>query len=82
VPLRSIPQRAAKRLVVADFPRRAGAVLQSPRVEIMPKRGDSEWRQFLCVEASNILDAAINLAPGQKHRMAAGLALRLRSVEG
>jgi D-hexose-6-phosphate mutarotase len=57
-------------------------VLQSPRVEIMPKRGDSEWRQFLCVEASNILDAAINLAPGQKHRMAAGLALRLRSVEG
>jgi glucose-6-phosphate 1-epimerase len=33
--------------------------------------GDGEWRQFLCVEASNILDAAINLAPGQEHRMAA-----------
>ena len=25
--------------------------------------GEGEWRQFLCVEASNILDAAINLAP-------------------
>jgi glucose-6-phosphate 1-epimerase len=33
--------------------------------------GEGEWRQFLCVEASNILDAAINLAPGQEHRMAA-----------
>jgi len=48
----------------------------------MPKQGDSEWRQFLCLEASNILDAAINLAPGQKHSVAAGLALRLRPVEG
>ena len=37
--------------------------------------GDGEWRQFLCVEASNILDAAIRLAPGQEHRMAAVLAV-------
>lgn len=35
--------------------------------------GDGEWRQFLCVEASNILDAAIHLAPGQEHRMTAVL---------
>jgi glucose-6-phosphate 1-epimerase len=35
--------------------------------------GDGEWRQFLCVEASNIMDAAIHLAPGQKHGMAAVL---------
>jgi glucose-6-phosphate 1-epimerase len=33
--------------------------------------GDGEWTQFLCVEASNIMDAAIHLAPGQEHRMAA-----------
>jgi glucose-6-phosphate 1-epimerase len=33
--------------------------------------GDGEWRQFVCVEASNILDAAIHLAPGQEHRMSA-----------
>jgi glucose-6-phosphate 1-epimerase len=33
--------------------------------------GNDEWTQFLCVEASNILNAAINLAPGQEHRMTA-----------
>jgi glucose-6-phosphate 1-epimerase len=33
--------------------------------------GDGEWRQFLCVEASNILDAAVSLAPGQAHTMGA-----------
>jgi len=37
--------------------------------------GDGEWMQFICVEASNILDAAINLAPGQQHRMAAVLSV-------
>jgi glucose-6-phosphate 1-epimerase len=37
--------------------------------------GEGEWRRFLCVEASNILDAAINLAPGKEHRMAAVLAV-------
>jgi glucose-6-phosphate 1-epimerase len=35
--------------------------------------GDGEWSRFLCVEASNILDAAIQLAPGHEHRMAAVL---------
>ncbi len=37
----------------------------------MPDLGKDEWTQFLCVEASNILDAAVNLAPGQEHRMTA-----------
>jgi glucose-6-phosphate 1-epimerase len=35
--------------------------------------GDGEWAQFLCVEASNIMDSAIHLAPGEEHRMAAVL---------
>jgi glucose-6-phosphate 1-epimerase len=35
--------------------------------------GDGEWKQFLCVEASNIMDAAIHLAPGEEHRMGAVL---------
>jgi glucose-6-phosphate 1-epimerase len=39
--------------------------------------GDREWRQFLCVEASDILSAAINLAPGQEHRMAAVLSVEM-----
>lgn len=33
--------------------------------------GEGEWTQFLCVEASNILDASIALAPGEKHTMTA-----------
>jgi len=37
--------------------------------------GDGEWKQFLCVEASNILGATIDLAPGQEHSMAAVLRL-------
>ena len=37
--------------------------------------GDGEWAQFLCVEASNILGAAINLAPGREHRMTAVLSV-------
>jgi glucose-6-phosphate 1-epimerase len=37
--------------------------------------GDGEWKQFVCVEASNILDAAIHLAPSQQHRMIAFLSV-------
>lgn len=37
--------------------------------------GDGEWKQFLCVEASNIIDDAVNLAPGQKHTMSALLSV-------
>jgi glucose-6-phosphate 1-epimerase len=35
--------------------------------------GESEWKHFVCVEASNILGAAVNLAPGQEHKMTAVL---------
>ena len=37
--------------------------------------GNDEWTQFLCVEASNILDAAVNLEPRQEHRMTAILSV-------
>ncbi len=33
--------------------------------------GDDEWRQFACVEASNILGSAILLERGKEHRMQA-----------
>ena len=35
--------------------------------------GDDEWRQMACVEASNILQAAVSLAPGEEHTMSATL---------
>jgi glucose-6-phosphate 1-epimerase len=31
--------------------------------------GDDEWRSMACVEASNIRDFAVELAPGQQHTM-------------
>jgi len=33
--------------------------------------GDGQWTQFLCVEASNILESAVTLAPGEQHKMTA-----------
>lgn len=37
--------------------------------------GGNEWKQFLCVEASNIMGAAVTLAPGQEHTMSAVLSV-------
>ena len=37
--------------------------------------GEDEWKQFLCVEASNIIGAAVTLAPGQEHTMSALLSV-------
>jgi len=37
--------------------------------------GEGEWRQFLCVEACNIMGAAVTLAPGQEHTISAVLSV-------
>jgi glucose-6-phosphate 1-epimerase len=37
--------------------------------------GDDEWRNMACVEASNILSAAVTLAPGEAHTMRATLSV-------
>jgi len=34
---------------------------------------DDEWKQFLCVEASNVLTASVTLRPGEEHKMTAVL---------
>ena len=49
-------------------------VVWSPWIEkarTMPDFGDAEWKQMLCIEASNVSDFAVELAPGQQHRMRA-----------
>jgi glucose-6-phosphate 1-epimerase len=33
--------------------------------------GDAEWMQMVCVETSNVADFAVELAPGQQHKMQA-----------
>jgi glucose-6-phosphate 1-epimerase len=37
--------------------------------------GNKEWRRMTCVEACNILGAAVRLGPGQKHTMTATLSV-------
>jgi D-hexose-6-phosphate mutarotase len=34
-----------------------------------------EWKQFLCVEASNIIETAVTLAPHEEHKMSAVLSV-------
>lgn len=36
--------------------------------------GDDEWRQFACIEASNVLGCSATVAPGETHTLAAELA--------
>jgi D-hexose-6-phosphate mutarotase len=33
--------------------------------------GDAEWMQMVCIETSNVSNSAVELAPGQQHRMKA-----------
>ncbi len=33
--------------------------------------GDAEWMRMVCIESSNVSDFAVELAPGQQHKMQA-----------
>ena len=44
--------------------------------------GDREWTAMVCVEAANVLDAAVSLAPGQSHTLTQHLAVRPGAQEG
>ncbi|MGB7555634.1 MAG: D-hexose-6-phosphate mutarotase [Candidatus Korobacteraceae bacterium] len=49
-------------------------VVWNPWIEgakALPDLGDDEWTQMFCVEASNVLDYAVEVAPGKQHRLAA-----------
>lgn len=37
--------------------------------------GEGEWKQFFCVEASNIIGAAVTVAPAQEHTISAVLSV-------
>jgi glucose-6-phosphate 1-epimerase len=41
------------------------------KAKAMADLGDDEWAQMLCVETSNVLDFAVEVAPGAQHRMSA-----------
>jgi glucose-6-phosphate 1-epimerase len=45
--------------------------------EALGDLGDGEWQRFLCVEASNIMNSAVALAPRQEHKMTAALSVEI-----
>jgi glucose-6-phosphate 1-epimerase len=61
-------QKANSRTTVVWNPWRDGA-------SRLRDLGEGEWQQFLCVEASNIMDAAVTLAPGQEHTITAAVSV-------
>ena len=49
-------------------------VVWNPWVEkahSLPDFADDEWMQMICIETSNVSDFAVDLAPGQEHKMKA-----------
>ena len=61
-------QKTNSRTTVVWNPWREGAAK-------MQDLGDGEWERFLCVEASNIMSAAVTLEPGQEHKVTALLSI-------
>jgi glucose-6-phosphate 1-epimerase len=52
------------------------AVVWNPwaaKAKALSDLGDAEWRQMICIEASNVGAFAVELPPGQEHRMKATL---------
>jgi glucose-6-phosphate 1-epimerase len=41
------------------------------KAKAMSDFGDDEWRQMVCVEVSNVADFAVEMVPGQQHKMRA-----------
>jgi len=46
-----------------------------PGAAALADLGDNEWQQMACVEASNIMEYAVAVSPGQQHTMTAVLSL-------
>jgi glucose-6-phosphate 1-epimerase len=43
----------------------------APKARALPDLGDDEWTQMICIETSNVSHYAVELGPGQQHRMRA-----------
>ena len=49
------------------------------KARAMQDFGDEEWRGMVCVETANVAEAAVQLQPGERHRMAVSLAVESAS---
>jgi glucose-6-phosphate 1-epimerase len=41
----------------------------------LPDLGDAEWKEFAAVEVTNVIECAVEVAPGQSHSMGARLSI-------
>jgi glucose-6-phosphate 1-epimerase len=67
-----------KRTLRTEKEHSASTVVWNPWREgaaVMADLGGDEWREMLCVEASNVLSAAVVLEPGETHVMRAKISL-------
>ena len=68
-----------RRRIVVSKSGSATTVVWNPwiaKAKAMPDFGDDEWTGMVCVETANTGDAAVTLAPGASHVMAATLEVR------
>ena len=69
----TIDDAGLSRTVEVEKSASSNTVVWNPWAEVaasMADMGNDEWPHFVCVEAANVRDNAIPLAPGEKHTMA------------
>jgi len=70
----SVHDAQAGRSVLISKDGSAATVVWNPWIDkarALPDLGDDDWKTMVCVEVGNVSDAAIQLAPGGSHTMAA-----------
>jgi glucose-6-phosphate 1-epimerase len=74
---------AGRRALVVDREGSDAAVLWNPwiaKAKAMPDFGDDEWLFMVCVEACNVAEHAVTLAPGATHRLCTTIRAESQSV--
>lgn len=74
----AVVDRAGARTLTITAQGSANAVVWNPwiaKAAAMGDFGDDEWTQMVCIETCNVLDAAVTLAPGERHAMVATISV-------
>ena len=77
----AIDDPGLRRRIVVSKDNSRSTVVWNPwiaKARAMPDFGDEEWRGMVCVETANVGAAAVQLAPGERHRMTVSLAVESR----
>jgi len=77
----AIDDPGLRRRIVVTKDNSRSTVVWNPwiaKARAMQDFGDEEWRGMVCVETANVGVAAVQLAPGERHRMTVSLAVESR----